>query len=225
MGLPVRWIVVAVLGCLLLGWWLSNPAPSLPVPAPIAGTPAGASVARAAAGACPMPPLVKRGAPPLQSDVPSSMPALHVEGASVQPLAGFSIEARVLGREDYFIGREADFSPTDLALGWGRMTEDAVLAQLNISQGGRWYRYSWKNEPPIPLGEIIRSSANMHMVPADDAVAEALRDIDAGDRVRIDGWLVQVNTPDGWRWRSSLTREDSGGGACEVVYVCSITRE
>ena len=51
------------------------------------------------------------------------------------------------------------------------------------------------------------------------------RDVEAGDRVRIDGWLVQVNAPDGWRWRSSLTREDSGGGACEVVYVCSITRE
>ena len=30
---------------------------------------------------------------------------------------------------------------------------------------------------------------------------------------------------DGWRWRSSLTRDDSGGGACELVYVCSITRE
>lgn len=223
MALPVRWIVVAVLGCLLLGWWLSNPAPSLPPPPP--GTATSANSARAAASACPMPSLVERGAPPLQSDVPLSMPPLKTESATLQPLAGFSIEARVLGREDYVIGREAAFSPTDLALGWGRMTEDAVLAQLNISQGGRWYRYSWKNEPPIPLGEIIRSSANMHMVPADDAVAAALRDVDAGDRVRIDGWLVQVETPEGWRWRSSLTREDSGGGACEVVYVCSITRE
>jgi hypothetical protein len=34
---------------------------------------------------------------------------------------------------------------------------------------------------------------------------------------------VQVNTPDGWRWRSSLTREDTGGGACEVVYVCAVS--
>jgi hypothetical protein len=219
--LPVRWIVVTVLGCLLLGWWLSNPAPTLPAPT-VAHT---GSSARAATSGCPLPPLVERGAPPLQSEVPSSMPALRVEGATVQPLAGFSVAARVLGREEYRMGREADFSPTDLALGWGRMTEDAVLAQLEISQGGRWYRYRWKDQPPIPLDEIVRSSANMHMVPADDAVAAALRDVDAGDRVRIDGWLVQVNSPDGWRWRSSLTRTDSGGGACEVVYVCSITRE
>ena len=43
-------------------------------------------------------------------------------------LAGFSVEARVLGREDYRFDREADYAPTDLALGWGRMTEDAVVA-------------------------------------------------------------------------------------------------
>lgn len=207
---PPGWIVLVVLGCLLLGWWMSNPTSSLPPPV--------------ATRACPLPPQVARGEAPLQSAVPSSMAPLPLEGAALEPLAGFSVEARVLSREDYRMGREADFSPTDLALGWGRMTEDAVLAQLTISQGGRWYRYSWKRDPPIPLGEIIRSSANMHMLPADDTVAAALRDVAAGDRVRIDGWLVQVNTPDGWRWRSSLTREDSGGGACEVVYVCAVSQ-
>jgi hypothetical protein len=72
--------------------------------------------------------------------------------------------------------------------------------------------------------DIVRSSANMHMIPADDAVAAALRRIERGDRVRIDGWLVQIEAKD-WRWRSSLTRDDSGGGACELVYVCSITAE
>lgn len=221
MTLPLRWIVIAVLGCLLLGWWLSNPSSSLPPSATVAGA---VDTTRADTAACPLPPLVAHGAAPLQSEVPSSMPALPIEGATLQPLAGFSVEARVLGREDYRMGREADFSPTDLALGWGRMTEDAVLAQLQISQGGRWYRYSWKNDPPIPLDEIVRSSANMHMLPADDRVAAALRDVEAGERVRIDGWLVQVNTPDGWRWRSSLTREDSGGGACEVVYVCAVSQ-
>mgnify|MGYP006193093753 FL=1 len=99
-----------------------------------------------------------------------------------------------------------------------------MLSRLQISQSSRWYRYRWNEAPPIPLQEIIQSSANMHMIPADDAVAAALRRIEPGDRVRIDGWLVQVEDRD-WRWRSSLTRDDSGGGACELVYVCSITPE
>jgi hypothetical protein len=143
----------------------------------------------------------------------------------LQPLAGFSVDARVLSREDYSLGREADLSPTDLALGWGRMRDDAVLSQLSIDQSNRWYHYRWQGAPPIPVDEIVRSSANLHMIPSSDVVAKELARVRKGDRVRIEGWLVEADAPDGWRWRSSLTREDSGSGACEVVYVCGITRQ
>ena len=63
------------------------------------------------------------------------------------------------------------------------------------------------------------------MIPADKAVASALHAVEPGQRVRIDGWLVELTASDGWRWRSSLTRDDQGGGACEVIYVCGISRE
>ena len=173
----------------------------------------------------PLPPRVASGAAPLQSGVPDGLALPGVGDAGTTPLAGFSIEARVLGSETYRLDREAAFAPLDLALGWGRMTDDAVLSRLQLSQGGRWYRYRWQGDAPIPREEIARSSANMHMIPADDAVAAALDRIERGERVRIDGWLVEIDANDGWRWRSSLTRDDSGGGACELVYVCSITRE
>lgn len=205
--------------CAVLLWLAMRP-----TPAP-ATAPADSGTVVAQASRCPPPPRTERGALPLQTGVPTGMALPPVGNASLRPLAGFSVEARVLSREDYRRGREADFSPLDLALGWGRMTEDAVLSQLDISQGGRWYRYRWKDAPPIPPAEIVRSSANMHMIPADDAVARALDRIERGQRVRIDGWLVEVNADNGWRWRSSLTREDSGGGACELVYVCAVTAE
>lgn len=211
-------LAVLTLVCVLVWWQATRPAD-----AP-ANSPARGMSSIAATSRCPLPPRLERGAAPLQSALPGGIALPPLGDAKVQPLAGFSIEARVLGREDYHFGREAEFSPTDLALGWGRMTEDAVLSRLEISQASRWYRYRWNDAPPIPLQEIIRSSANMHMIPADDAVAAALRRIERGDRVRIDGWLVQIEGKD-WRWRSSLTRDDSGGGACELVYVCSITPE
>ena len=37
--------------------------------------------------------------------------------------------------------------------------------------------------------------------------------------MRIEGWLVEARAADGWRWRSSLTRDDTGGGSCELVFV------
>jgi hypothetical protein len=157
--------------------------------------------------------------------VPASLAPFRLQAATLKPLAGFSVEARVLSREDYSVGREADLSPTDLALGWGRMRDDDVLSRLDISQGGRFYSYRWEDQPPLPPPEIVRSSANMHLIPANEAAAEALRRVRKDDRVRIDGWLVEAEATDGWRWRSSTTREDSGAGACEVIYVCAIERQ
>lgn len=209
--------MLAVLGILLagIGWWHSPYSPRVPA-VPVHAD--GGSVQ------CPPPPGVAAGAAPLQSPVPRGMAPTALQAGTLTPLAGFSIEARVLARRDYVLGREAAFSPTDLALGWGRMRDDAVLSQLSITQSSRWYRYRWQHSPPLPPAEIVRSSANMHMIPSDAAVAAALRRVREDDEVRIDGWLVRVEAADGWRWASSLTRDDSGAGACELVYVCRIQR-
>lgn len=196
--------------------------PNLPVaPPPPPAAPATATVGNPL---CPPPPRVAGDGAPLQSPVPSGFPSLNVEDARLTALAGFSIQARVLSRRDYAYGREADYSPTDLALGWGRMDDAAVIQRLDIEQRGRWYHYRWGNAgPPIPSREIAMTSANMHLIPADASVATALSQVRADQQVRIDGWLVELSASDGWRWRSSLTRDDQGAGACEVIYACSIT--
>jgi len=171
---------------------------------------------------CPPPPVSHRSGPPLQSPAPEGMPPFAMPGSRLLPLAGISLQARVLSRHDYHSGREAHWSPTDLALGWEGMAHEDVLARLEIRQSGRWYHYRWEGQPPLPPSEIARSSANMHMIPADAEVARTLAAVEPGQQVRIDGWLVEVRADDGWRWRSSTRRDDTGAGACEVVYVCGI---
>lgn len=207
------WMLVA-LAVAALGWWFSPLSPRVP---------AVAGAARGTRPHCPLPPQVKADAVPLQSPVPPSLSPFRLAAADLQPLAGFSVDARVLSRKDYMFGRETDLSPTDLALGWGRMREDAMLSRLAISQSARWYHYQWTGDAPLPPAEIARSSANMHLIPSDSTSAEALHRVRTGEHVRIDGWLVDASAPDGWRWRSSLTRDDVGDGACEIVYVCAIT--
>lgn len=205
----------AALVLVLIGWWYSPLSPRVP---------AFAKPASGYQSNCPAPPTVTAGEPPLQSAVPANLGAFKLADADLQPLAGFSVDARVLSRQDYNWGRESTLSPTDLALGWGHMRDDDVLARLDISQASRWYRYQWRGEPPLPPDEIARSSANMHMIPSDHATAVALHGVHVGSRVRISGWLIEATSGDGYRWRSSLTRDDTGAGACEVVYVCSLTQ-
>ena len=157
---------------------------------------------------------------PQQGD--SHEPPFIFNGFKVQSLASFTIHARVLSRRDYRSDTEAQLSPLDLALGWGRMADPAVYEQLNIRQSGRWFHYSWSDQPPIPTEEIVQSAANMHMIPVSDAIRQILETAEAGDMIKLKGRLVEVSNEQNWAWRSSLSRSDSGQGACEIVFVESV---
>lgn len=139
-------------------------------------------------------------------------------GHRISPLEKFEFQARVLGTEHYSADREAQLSPVDLALGWGPMADPEVLARISISQSNRFYY--WRTEDfPIPRRDIEIHSANMHMIPASREIERALRAVRPGQCVSFSGYLIEARSADGWRWRSSLTREDTGAGACELVWV------
>jgi len=162
--------------------------------------------------------VLVRGTPD-QRDLGGQASIEH-RGYTLTSLAEFSLEARVLSEKDYWMGRESELAPVDLALGWDRMSDSAVIDRLDIDQSSRFYWYRWGPEgPPIPQSEIIRSSSNMHLIPANDAVESRIEAARRGHIVRLRGKLVRAAAPDGWRWNSSLTREDSGNGACELVLV------
>lgn len=132
--------------------------------------------------------------------------------------AHFAITARVLSRKEYSGGADGELVPLDLAMGWGRMSDSTVLAKIEISQSGRFY-YWHVNEFPIPRREIETSSANMHMIPADADVKRQLEQVRTGQVVHLEGFLVDASRPGGWHWNTSMTRNDTGAGACELIYV------
>ncbi|KKN08763.1 hypothetical protein LCGC14_1053380 [marine sediment metagenome] len=158
--------------------------------------------------------------PPKQTTIINPISFQH-DSYQITPLAEFSLQAKVLGRQNYWLDRESDLSPTDLALGWQTMSDETVLSQINISQSNRWYY--WQVEAfPIPRRELEKQSANMHIVPADEHVAVLLRQVKSGQVIKLEGQLIKAQAADGWRWQSSLTREDTGAGACELVYVTTL---
>lgn len=144
--------------------------------------------------------------------------SIEKEGFRIEPLATFRIKARVLSKKEYSSGKEAELSPVDLALGWGKMSDERILEKIEITQSGRWYH--WKVESfPIPRRTIETHSANMHIIPVDDDVNDVLRDIRKGHLISIKGKLVRITSADGrWTWTSSTTRDDTGAGACEIIW-------
>ncbi|WP_444945544.1 hypothetical protein ACJJIP_15700 [Microbulbifer sp. VTAC004] len=141
---------------------------------------------------------------------------------NITEIAEFRIKAKVLSKKNYHTGREAELSPTDLVLGWGNMSDESVLEKIKISQSRRFYW--WRVDSfPIPRREIETHSANMHLIPGNDAIEGLIDEIRKGDIIEISGSLVNVkSTTDNWYWESSQTREDTGKGACELIYVKKI---
>ena len=140
---------------------------------------------------------------------------------TLSPRASYDITARILGREDYRFDPLSGLAPLDLALGWGPMSDNRVLDAFEVSQGARFY--SWRpvtESPPIALGEVTRHSANTHVIPANASVASQLDRLRLGGQVvHLTGLLVDGMRDDGMTIRTSLTRTDSGAGACEFMLV------
>ena len=142
----------------------------------------------------------------------------QVNEFNFKALADYQIKARVLSRNNFSLGKESEISPFDLALGWGPMSDQSLIDKLDISQSNRWYR--WKADIlPIPAKEISLNSANVHIIPKDNVIEEKFDKVYEGSLIEMKGYLVGVKTADGWHWRSSLKRDDTGGGSCELFWV------
>lgn len=154
---------------------------------------------------------------PAQSGAPDKQWTLH-EKYQVKALAAYDVKARVLSRKRYRSDPQAAVSPLDLFLGWGPMTDQAVIDQLRFSQYGRWAY--WKcRQLPLTSAEIMHHSANTHIIPANKQVRQQCLRLGKGDLVQLRGYLVEVTNEHGEKWRSSLSRTDAKNGACEVFWV------
>jgi hypothetical protein len=135
------------------------------------------------------------------------------------PLAAFELDARVLSKRRYDDDRESEVAPYDLLVGWQNMSDQTILDAFTFGQSRRFG--NWRsNKLPIAEREVNESMTNIHIVPATDAVRRIVADLKRGDMVRLRGVLVSIaNTRNTFRWESSLTRTDTGKGACELLWL------
>ena len=138
---------------------------------------------------------------------------------NLKPLAHFAIDARVLHRKVYRWDHQAALVPVDLALGWGPMSDQRVLDQVTITQSMRFYWFEYKMPPPIAKEEIVSHSTNVHVIPATEEIASRCESLRTGTLVHLSGDLVEASGPGIPSWRSSLSRTDTGNGACELMWV------
>ena len=148
-------------------------------------------------------------------------PALEMGHWSLTPRASYRVTARVLSKETYHFDALADLIPEDLALGWGPMSDNRVLKSIEITQSNRFY--FWHADlMPISREDIVSHSANTHVIPGNPLVAKQLLRLRPGQVVTLTGELVDGRRSDGLYINTSMSRTDSGAGACEVMLVSDV---
>ncbi|MEQ1862280.1 MAG: hypothetical protein ABMA13_20370 [Chthoniobacteraceae bacterium] len=191
--LPIGRSILLLIVATCVGWWWSS--------RPIRHAP-GVLVAEG--------PVQKVGKPPVLDER---------NGFQLLPVARYELRGRVLGTKRYRSGIQSRIVPVDVAVGWGRMSDQAVLDQFTLTMGNRFFFYEWRGQAPLARAEIQRSASNNHIIAANKNVAAAVKALRVGALVEMRGWLVDAAGPDGFRWPTSRRREDSGNGACELFYV------
>jgi hypothetical protein len=168
------------------------------------------------------PPGVLVADDPRQRDLDAPRSFEH-KGFAFAARARYDITARVLRKEIYRLDGGAGLAPVDLGVGWGPMSDSAIVERLEFSQMGRFFYWSLRDVSfPLSKETLITHAAQMHMVPANDDLERRLKQLRPGQVVTIGGWLVDIRGPHGFTWNTSLRRDDTGSGACEIVYVESL---
>ena len=143
--------------------------------------------------------------------------------------ANYSISAKVVEKKYYFPYKISNkLSRYDLGLVFGKLLDESLLSEITFKNTGhRSLQTTYFSSLPAKVGgNVGLYFSNTHVIHANDNVLKCLRNIKEGDYVKLDGYLVYVTYKNGkgtGTWNSSLTRTDRGDGACEVMYVKSVT--
>lgn len=179
---------------------------------------------------------------PLQKDCEKQVPFVRkINGvnAVVVKLAEYQIAGRVVETYDYtsgiarmvkaISGKEYynEISSKDVAISYGPLVLSENHNKIHyIMSGSRKIMYAIKDNTLIDeigdLKTIGRFITNNHLIAENDEVEKLIKMIQKDDFVKITGSLVRVDWKNGiyqYEVESSMSREDIGNGACEVILV------
>jgi len=176
-------------------------------------------------------------AQPIQTETADKTPVVFSDADykyTLFPLYDYDITAMVVHKMDYTkfsIHRTDSVFPMDLCMLWGDNLKNGYYADPNLefSQDFRFCLYYRQAGANFNANEM----SNNHLIIKGSRLKKLIKNITLGDQVRIRGQLVNVEAenlasgdpynPERIAWNSSQGRNDTGAGACEVIYAKDFT--
>jgi len=107
----------------------------------------------------------------------------------------------------------------DLCVIWGKNLETGAFRETKFWSRDFTCYYSWSSPD---RGQQFSQShiSNNHLITEDDHLRRLVKSVKRGDQVHLRGWLAKYGHKGSKVVRgTSTTRKDTGGQACETVYV------
>lgn len=141
---------------------------------------------------------------------------------TLRTLAEYDIHGIVVKKAHSYYDGLSSISWSDIGIGYGAfLTDPALLGQYRFFENERFLWARPKSGHEATFEAHLAEFSNNHLIFATkqlEAKAEGVRE---GRRIRLRGYLVAA---DNGRVRmvSSLTRDDTGPGACEILFVTDV---
>ena len=162
-------------------------------------------------------------APELPRQSEANLTPFQSMGLTVTPLASLDMTARVLSTQTYSGDMQSTYSATDVVFGWGPLSNTAIYNTANITQSAHNYTITpGADFPKDQVSQIGHYSANVHLIPSNEELKTTIASLRKDMTVHIKGQLVQLSDGSGWTWKSSLSRDDTGPDASELMWVESL---
>lgn len=140
----------------------------------------------------------------------------------IEKLYRYEHSGEVLSATAYDLAWTNDFFDVDVGTIWGP-TRESLKQRFTFQQMGRFLFWRTDTQPTQEERlDVTRHIANNHLIPAEGSahLGRAVRFVREGDVVRIKGALVRILDDRGAVLAtSSVVRDDTGAGACEIVWV------
>lgn len=161
---------------------------------------------------------------PIQKQTRAGSFTFNYRGAEygVDPVATYDISGVLVSHNnihawwDYYHDEDS-VDIKDLCLVWGENLDNGAYLK------GTYYNESVSCHASFERGSGYGTFglSNNHIISDDEDVRETVRRMRVGDQVRLKGFLVNYYPADRPEFarKSSTTRTDTAGGACEVMYV------
>ncbi len=133
----------------------------------------------------------------------------------------YEISGRVLSVNQFYFDDLSEISPTDVILGWSKMSDNQFLNDLDLRQWGRehFIKIAGSSKQLTSMNIRMNSSRN-HLVILDKQTKKEARDLMVGELITIKGYLVDIQSKSKKRsWKTSEELSDFGENSGEIILV------